>query len=80
MRGETLLHRLEQEGVFVSTGSACHSHNPTPSHVLLAIGLSTADAQSTLRFSVSRFTTTEEIDAAAVALHQALAELRALVR
>jgi len=80
VRGETLLHRLEQDGVFVSTGSACHSHNPTPSHVLLAIGLSTADAQSTLRLSVSRFTTTEEIDAAAVALHHAVAELRALVR
>jgi len=79
VRGETLLHRLEQEGVFVSTGSACHSHNPTPSHVLLAIGLNTTDAQSTLRFSLSRFTTPEEIDAAASALRHAVAELRALV-
>src|SRR3989454_1894 len=80
VRGETLLHRLEQEGIFVSTGSACHSHSPTASHVLLAIGLNAADAQSTLRFSLSRFTTTEEIAAAAVALQHAVTELRALVR
>lgn len=79
-RGETLLHHLEQDGVFVSTGSACHSHNPTPSHVLLAIGLSAADAQSTVRFSLSRFTTAEEIDEAVTALRRAVAELRALVR
>lgn len=79
VRGETLLHRLEQDGVFVSTGSACHSRNPTPSHVLLAIGLGTDDAQSTLRFSLSRFTTAEEIDTAAAALRHAVAELRALV-
>lgn len=80
VRGETLLHRLEQDGVFVSTGSACHSHNPTPSHVLLAIGLSAADAQATLRFSLSRFTTAGEVDAAVAALQRAVAELRALVR
>src|SRR3970282_562290 len=39
VRGETLLHRLEMDGIYTSTGSACHSHDPTPSHVLLAIGL-----------------------------------------
>src|SRR2546428_6935575 len=35
-RGETLLHRLEQDGVFVSTGSSRHTPNPTPSHAFLA--------------------------------------------
>ncbi len=80
VRGEILLHRLEQDGVFVSTGSACHSHTLTPSHVLLAIGLEDEDARSTLRFSLSRFTTAEEIDAAAGALQRAVPELRALVR
>ncbi len=80
IRGETLLHRLEMDGVFVSTGSACHSRTPTPSHVLLAIGLPPDLATSSLRFSLSRFTTSEEIDAAAVALRLAVPELRALVR
>ncbi len=80
VRGEMLLHRLEQDGVFVSTGSACHSHTLTPSHVLLAIGLGDEDARSTLRFSLSRFTTAEEIDATAGALLRAVPELRALVR
>jgi len=80
VRGETLLHRLEQDGIYVSTGSACHSHDPTPSHVLLAIGLSPDVAVTSLRFSLSRDTTAEEIDAAASAVRTAVAELRTLVR
>jgi len=80
VRGEILLHRLEQDGIFVSTGSACHSHTMTPSHVLLAIGLEEEAARSTLRFSLSRFTTAEEIAATADALRRAVPELRALVR
>ncbi|MGH2400385.1 MAG: cysteine desulfurase family protein, partial [bacterium] len=80
VRGETLLHRLEQEGIYVSTGSACHSHDPTPSHVLLAIGLSPDVAVTSLRFSLSRDTTVEDIDAAATAVRAAVAELRTLVR
>ncbi len=80
IRGETLLHRLEMDGVFLSTGSACHSHATTPSHVLLAIGLPEDDASASLRFSLSRFTTAEEVDAAARAVRTAVPELRALVR
>ncbi len=80
VRGEMLLHRLAQDGVLVSTGSACHSHSVTPSHVLLAIGLSDADAKSTIRFSLSRFTTEREIDATLRVLGAAVNELRALVR
>jgi len=80
VRGEMLLHRLAQDDVFVSTGSACHSHSVTPSHVLLAIGLSDADAKSTIRFSLSRFTTASEIDATIRVLGTAVSELRALVR
>lgn len=80
VRGETLLHRLEQDGIYVSTGSACHSHDPTPSHVLLAIGLSPDVAMTSLRFSLSRDTTIEDIDAAATAVRAAVAELRTLVR
>jgi len=80
VRGETLLHRLEMDGIMVSTGSACHSHTPTPSHVLLAIGLPPEQASSSLRFSLSRFTTRDEVDAVASALRHAVPELRALVR
>lgn len=80
VRGETLLHRLELDGVFLSTGSACHSHTATPSHVLLAIGLPAEEASASLRFSLSRFTTAEEVDAAARAVRAAVPELRALVR
>jgi cysteine desulfurase len=80
VRGEMLVHRLAQDGVFVSTGSACHSHNVAASHVLLAIGLSDSDAKSTVRFSLSRFTTAEDIDATLRALQNAVSELRALVR
>ncbi len=80
VRGEMLLHRLAQDGVLVSTGSACHSHSVTPSHVLLAIGLSDADAKSTVRFSLSRFTTEHEIDTTIRVLGTAVSELRALVR
>ncbi len=80
VRGETLLHRLEMDGVFLSTGSACHSHAATPSHVLLAIGLPAEEASASLRFSLSRFTTAEEVDAAARSVRAAVAELRALVR
>ncbi len=80
VRGEMLLHRLAQDGVLVSTGSACHSHSVTPSHVLLAIGLLDADAKSTVRFSLSRLTTGSEIDATIHVLAPAVTELRALVR
>lgn len=80
VRGETLLHRLEMDGIFTSTGSACHSHDPRPSHVLLAIGLAPDLCTSSLRLSLGRFTTTEEVDAAAAAVGRAVAELRPLVR
>jgi cysteine desulfurase len=52
----------------------------TPSHVLLAIGLSDTDAKSTIRFSLSRFTTASEIDTTVRVLGTAVSELRALVR
>lgn len=78
VRGETLLHRLEQDGIYVSTGSACHAHNPTPSHVLLAIGLPPDIAVTSLRFSLSRDTTPEDIDTTASAVRTAVTELRAL--
>ncbi len=52
---------LAMKDVAVSTGSACSSAVQAPSHVLRAIGLSTADAAATLRFGLGRFTTEEEV-------------------
>jgi len=80
VRGETLLHRLEMAGIYTSTGSACHARDPQPSHVLLAIGLPPEHSRSALRFSLSRFTTPEEIAATGAAVAEAVRELRALIR
>ncbi len=61
-RGEVLLHTLEQDGIYVSTGSACSSNKKGQSHVLKAMGLSPKDIEGTLRFSFGRFNTLEETD------------------
>lgn len=60
--GEALLLALDMAGVAVSTGSACTSGAVEPSHVLLAMGLPPRLAQCSLRFSLGRFNTAEEID------------------
>ncbi len=59
--GEALLIQLDLQGVAASMGSACSSGSLEPSRVLLNMGLSKQEALSTLRFSLSRFTTEEEI-------------------
>jgi len=60
--GEGIVIALDLSGIAASTGSACSSGRIEPSPVLLAMGLSPADARATVRFSLSRFTTAEEID------------------
>jgi cysteine desulfurase len=61
---EALLMALDLDGVCASAGSACHSGSTKPSGVLLALGLSEADARSTLRLSLGWTTTPEEVEAA----------------
>ncbi|MGN0658918.1 MAG: cysteine desulfurase family protein [Emergencia sp.] len=61
-RGEVLLHTLEQDGIFVSTGSACSSNKKGRSHVLKAMGLSDREIEGAVRFSFSEFNTEEEMD------------------
>lgn len=58
---EVLLHALEERGIYVSAGSACSSHKPQPSATLKAIGVEKELLTSTIRFSMSVFTTEEEI-------------------
>ena len=80
VRGEVLLHALEAEGVYASTGSACSSKKAKVSPVLLAMGTETGIAESALRFSLSPYTTEKEIDYAAEVLGRAYHMLRRYVR
>ncbi|MDP3502812.1 MAG: cysteine desulfurase family protein [Myxococcales bacterium] len=66
--GEGLLVALDLEGICVSTGAACASGSLTPSHVLTSMGLTAAEAQSSLRLSLGRTTTAAELDAVVKAL------------
>jgi len=59
--GDEIAAFLDREGICVSTGSACASGEPEPSHVLLAMGLTQEQARSSIRFSLGRETTPEEI-------------------
>ena len=62
IEGESLLLLLDDEGICASSGSACTSGSLDPSHVLLAIGLPHEIAHGSLRLTLSKFTTEEEID------------------
>ena len=59
---ETLIMQLDEAGIMAAAGSACSASSDEPSHVLKAIGLSTTDAQSSLRFTMGRATTQADID------------------
>jgi cysteine desulfurase len=76
--GEALVIALDLQGIACSTGAACSSGAVGPSHVLLAIGLSPDEARSSLRLSLGRTTTAEEIDQAIAVIPQAFERLRAL--
>ena len=76
--GEALLIALDLQGVACSTGAACSSGSTEPSHVLLAAGLSHDDARSSLRFSLGRPTTADEIDRAIEVIPPVVARIRAL--
>lgn len=72
--GDSLLFLLDVAGFSVSTGSACQAGVPEASHVLLAMGLSEADARGALRMTLGHTTTPEEIDALVAALPAVVAQ------
>ena len=76
--GQSLLATLSAYGLALSSGSACSSEHPRPSHVLLAIGLTDDEARASLRFGLSRFTTDAEIDEAARRIAAGVVKLRSL--
>lgn len=80
IRAEVMLHTLENDGIYVSAGSACSTHKPEPSATLKAIGLDKSLLDCTLRFSMSVFTTEEEIDKTVAVLADKLPMLQKYTR
>lgn len=76
IEGESLLLLLDEKGICASSGSACTSGSLDPSHVLLAIGLAHEVAHGSLRLTLSKYTTEEEIDATIKAVPEVVDYLR----
>ncbi|MDG6222361.1 MAG: cysteine desulfurase NifS [Candidatus Bathyarchaeota archaeon] len=76
IEGESLLMQLDLAGISASTGSACSSDSLEASHVLLAIGLDPKEAHGSLRLSIGKYTTYEEVDYVLETVPQAVERLR----
>jgi len=76
IEGESLVLRLDAEGIAASTGSACSSRSLEPSHVLLAIGLKPEEAHGSLRLSLGKYNTEEDIDYILEVLPRTVEKLR----
>jgi cysteine desulfurase NifS len=75
LRGESLVVAMDQLGISLSSGSACKSGSPDPTHVLIAMGKSNDEAHCAVRFSLSRSTTEEDIDETLSVLAHVLDEM-----
>lgn len=80
IKAEVLLHTLENYGIFVSTGSACSSHKPEPSHVLTAMGCTQEETGGAVRFSFDTSLTIEDMQKTAQILSKEVAVLRRYTR
>lgn len=80
LRGESLVIAMDQHGIALSSGSACKSGSPEPTHVLLAMGKSEEDAHCSVRLSLSHFTTEGEVGRTLHALSQVLEEMETTIR
>ena len=80
IRSEVFLHALEAQGIYVSSGSACASHHPSDKSTLMHIGRPKEITDSAIRFSLSRYTTRQEIERTAEAVGELLPVLRKFVR
>lgn len=80
LRGESVVVALDQHGVSLSSGSACKSGSPEPTHVLIAMGQSEEEAHCSVRFSLSRTTSEQNIDDTLEMLARVLEEMETTVR
>ena len=80
IRGESLVLMLDRKGVALSSGSACKSGNPEPSHALLAMGLTPQQAHCSVRFSLGVANSEEDVDYVLDCLRELLREAGAAVR
>ena len=78
IEGEAICLQLDIVGICASTGSACSSEALEPSHVLLAMGVPAREAQGSVRFSLGRGTTAEEIDYVIETLPPIIQRLRSM--
>ncbi len=78
VEGESMLLNLDLEGICASTGSACSSSSLEPSHILLALGLPPEQAHGSLRFTLGRENTGEDIERVLEVLPRIVAKLRAM--
>ncbi len=78
VEGESLLLMLDSKGIAASSGSACASGSLDPSHVLMAMGIPPEMAHGSLRFSMGRGTTEQDVQAAVKALAEVVERLRAI--
>ena len=76
--GEMILHRLDENGICVSTGSACNSHDRRASPVLQAMNVPYSRAMGSIRFSLGRFNTADEVEKLLSLLPAIVAELRSI--
>ena len=80
VRSEVLLHALEEQGIYISAGSACSARKPQPSATLRAMGVEQWALESTVRFSFSVYTTLEEIDYTLQVMYDKIPMLRKYTR
>ena len=78
VEGESILLNLDLKGVAVSSGSACTSEGLEPSHVVLAVGVPMEHAHGTIRFSLGRFNTQQEVDYVADILPEIVEKIRSM--
>lgn len=80
IRGEVLLHALEEKGIYVSTGSACSAHKKGKNRILNAMGVVGNRQEGAIRFSICPFNTEDEMDITADVIEEQLAFLRRFKR
>ena len=78
IEAESIVLMLSEEGIAASSGAACSSDTPEPSHVLQAMGVPPSAIQGTVRFSLSRYSTGEEVDYVLERLPRIVEHLRSL--